>query len=236
MKSSKLIINWWYVGLGIFGLAALGGGIVYAVSRNFIGVLLLLVFAGLAYGCFYKGSRLIAQVPTLTAEAPTTGKVNCLCIYGARDVYNINKAVRIQFEHREDKETIEAKIATLKAEITSPTSEVNPLIKTLENELTKAPTSSALNSDRWHFDDINKWLPVIYTNLDNEGAWEPFELPDAKYTDPARMAIPLNMSAVQKWRELEASMFEKLKPLIMIGANLMVLFFMFLLASDKGGR
>jgi hypothetical protein len=90
-----------------------------------------------------------------------------------------------------------------------------------------------LKSDRWYFEDLHKWLPVIYADLVNsDGDWAVFELPDAKYTDPARMSLPLNRSAYKSWRTLEAGMFEKLKPLIMVGANTIVWFFLFLIIAS----
>ena len=88
-----------------------------------------------------------------------------------------------------------------------------------------------LIGDRWYFEDIGQWLHVMNNNIEKPEEWLEFELPDEKYTHPGRLAWVLNQKDYEEFMRIELSTFEKLKPLIMVGANALVLFFIFLLSS-----
>ena len=88
-----------------------------------------------------------------------------------------------------------------------------------------------LKGNRWYFEDIHQWLHVLYNDVDNPDEWEEFDLPDEKYIHPGRLAWVLNQEDYEDFMRLEPSMFERLKPLLMLGANALVLFFIFLVSS-----
>ena len=89
-----------------------------------------------------------------------------------------------------------------------------------------------LIGNRWYFEDIHQWLHVLYNDIENPDKWEEFELPDEKYIHPGRLAWVLNQEDYEDFMRLEPSMFEKLKPLLIFGANALVLFFIFLSSGD----
>lgn len=93
---------------------------------------------------------------------------------------------------------------------------------------------SKLIGDRWFFEDIGLWLHVIYNDPELDNEWFEFELPDERYTHPGRLAWVLNQRDYEDFMQLDPTLFEKLKPILMIGANALVLFFIFLMSS-KGG-
>ena len=90
-----------------------------------------------------------------------------------------------------------------------------------------------LIGNRWYFEDIHQWLHVLYNDIEDPENWEEFDLPDEKYIHPGRLAWVLNQEDYEDFMRLELSTFEKLKPLIMLGANALILFFIFL--SSGGG-
>ena len=89
-----------------------------------------------------------------------------------------------------------------------------------------------LIGNRWYFEDLHKWLHVLFNDIENPDQWEEFELPDEKYIHPGRLAWVLNQEDYEDFMRLEPSMFEKLKPLLIFGANALVLFFIFLSSGD----
>jgi hypothetical protein len=88
-----------------------------------------------------------------------------------------------------------------------------------------------LFGDRWYFEDLNKWLYVLFNDLADEGNMKAFELPDSAYTDPARLSIQLNMGRVNEWFQLEPSLFDQLKPWIMFAVITVIGFLIFLSGS-----
>lgn len=86
--------------------------------------------------------------------------------------------------------------------------------------------------ERWFFEDLNKWLYVIFNDIADEGKWKAFELPDSAYTDPARLSIQLNMGRVNELFQLEPSLFEQLKPWLMVAAITIIGFLIFLSGSE----
>lgn len=88
-----------------------------------------------------------------------------------------------------------------------------------------------LKGDRWYFEDLGKWLHVVFNDLSDEGKLKAFELPDAEYTDPARLAIQLNMARVNDLFQADPSLFDQLKPWIMIAVITIIGFLIFLSGS-----
>lgn len=88
-----------------------------------------------------------------------------------------------------------------------------------------------LQGDRWYFEDLNKWLYVLFSDLKDEGKLKAFELPDAAYTDPARLAIQVNMGRTNELFQLDPSLFDQLKPWILFAAISVVGFLIFLSGS-----
>lgn len=86
--------------------------------------------------------------------------------------------------------------------------------------------------DRWFFEDLNKWLYVMFNDLAAGGTWRAFDLPDAAYTDPARLSIPLNMGRVNELFQLEPSIFDQLKPWIIFATITVIGFLIFLSGSE----
>lgn len=89
-----------------------------------------------------------------------------------------------------------------------------------------------LQGDRWYFEDLNKWLYVMYGDLNDEGKLKAFELPDAAYTDPARLAIQINMGRTNELFQLDPSLFDQLKPWILFAAISVIGFLIFLSGSS----
>tara|TARA_Y100000310_G_scaffold333740_2_gene411909 strand:- start:631 stop:1251 length:621 start_codon:yes stop_codon:yes gene_type:complete len=85
--------------------------------------------------------------------------------------------------------------------------------------------------DRWYFEDVGKWLYVLFNDIKNEETLVAFELPDAQYTDPARLAIPLNMGRVNELFQADANLFDQLKPWILVAVIAIVGFLIFLSGS-----
>lgn len=88
-----------------------------------------------------------------------------------------------------------------------------------------------LIGNRWYFEDIGQWLYVMYNDANNPTKWKEFDLPDEKYIHPGRLAWVLNQDDYEDFMRLEPTMLEKLKPLLILGANVVVLFFIFLVTS-----
>lgn len=86
--------------------------------------------------------------------------------------------------------------------------------------------------DRWFFEDLNKWLYVMFNDLADEDKWKAFELPDAEYTDPARLSVQLNMGRINELFQLEPSLFDQLKPWLMVAVITVVGFLIFLSGSE----
>ncbi len=89
----------------------------------------------------------------------------------------------------------------------------------------------SLLGDRWFFEDLKKWYHVIINAPTAAGAWKAFELPDAEYTDPARLSIQLNMGRVNEFFQLDATLFDQLKPWIIFAAISIIGFLIFLSGS-----
>lgn len=87
-----------------------------------------------------------------------------------------------------------------------------------------------LLGDRWYFEDLGKWYHIIVNDIEGDN-WKAFELPDAAYTDPARLAIQLNMGRTNELFQIEPSLFDQLKPWIIFAAISVIGFLIFLSGS-----
>ncbi len=92
--------------------------------------------------------------------------------------------------------------------------------------------NTKLKGDRWYFEDLGRWFYVMVNELDKDCDLTAFELPDAAYTDPARLSVLLNMGRVNELFQLEPSLFDQLKPLILFAAVSVVGFLIFLSGSE----
>lgn len=96
-------------------------------------------------------------------------------------------------------------------------------------EFVEIQDKTMLLGDRWFFEDLNQWLYVLQNNLDRgEDYMSAFELPDAAYTDPARLAVQLNMGRVNELFQIDPSLMDQLKPWVLFGAVTVIGFFIFL--------
>lgn len=98
-------------------------------------------------------------------------------------------------------------------------------------EFVEIKEKEKLLGDRWYFDDLNQWLYVMFNDLSNDGKMTAFELPDAAYTDPARLAVQLNMGRVNELFQIDPSLFDQLKPWVLFATVSIVGFLIFLSGS-----
>lgn len=63
----------------------------------------------------------------------------------------------------------------------------------------------------------NIWIPVMIYNVDSR-TLEPFDLPDAEYCDPRVLAEAVNMKSNKQYYKGEVTLFQQLRPWIMIAA------------------
>ncbi len=98
-------------------------------------------------------------------------------------------------------------------------------------EFVEIKSKDDLLGDRWYFEDLKQWLYVMFNDLANDGKMSAFELPDAAYTDPARLAVQLNMGRVNELFQLDESLFDQLKPWVLFAALSIIGFLIFLSGS-----
>ncbi len=98
-------------------------------------------------------------------------------------------------------------------------------------EFVEIKEKEKLLGDRWYFEDLKQWFYVMFNGLENDGEMTAFELPDAAYTDPARLAVQLNMGRVNELFQLDQSLFDQLKPWVLFAAISIIGFLIFLSGS-----